>query len=306
MMRISLQPISMIVFALAVCFHAAGMAQERRVGASSIAAESELTLSSGWRMRYLEKKGPADAPVVLFIHGFGGSSAYWKQTLERPEIEKYRSVAIDMLGFGSSEKPEDFDFSMEKQADAIHEFLALKKIGKVILVGHSMGASVSMAMLQRHPDILQKIVLVDGALASRYLLSRQLLMPEWQFKTIFPLFKLLTKQFVVPRFFKNPTEEMLEMAAQAMKQGTAYSMNRSIKNLFSFLDSADWIAAFMAAKIPHYYIYGTADAKVTEMVQEYFSGKPWVHSIDNVKHCPMVEDPGAFGSALGRVLSQQN
>ena len=72
---------------------------------------SELTLSKGWQIHYIDH-GPKNAPVVLLVHGLGGSSEYWQQVLACSEMQKYRFLAIDMLGFGSSDKPKDFDFSI--------------------------------------------------------------------------------------------------------------------------------------------------------------------------------------------------
>lgn len=266
----------------------------------------ELTLSQGWKIHYIDQ-GPKDAPVVLFVHGLGGSSEYWKQTLACPEIKKYRCLAIDMLGFGWSHKPKDFDYSMEKHAEKIREFLALKKVNKVVYVGHSMGGSIGIALAQLYADLVEKLVLVDSTLGAEYVTNKTLSkLPGWgelKFRIIFPLLKLRAKK-MTSAFFEKPTPEIINMASRIMKQSTSYSFHRSIKGIFLSFKKQSLLEVFKGFPIPHYYIFGTTDEGVARMVKEHFASEPWVHAIKGVKHCPMVEAPAPFCSVLGKILAE--
>jgi len=265
----------------------------------------ELTLASGWKMYHIDQ-GPKDAPVILFVHGLGGSSEYWVQAMACTEMQKYRCLAIDLLGFGGSDKPEDFDYSMEKQAETIREFLALKKVDKVIYVGHSMGGSVGMALLQLQPDLVEKLVLLDTTLDPSYMapVFQQISgMEEAQFGVLFQGLKMRAKETTAD-FFQAPSPETLEMSARVMKQSTSYSFLRSLKGIGLFLEKQQAVEVFKNLEIPHYYIFGTTDEGVARMVNDHFGSEPWVHPIENVKHCAMVEDPASFCSVLGKILAQ--
>lgn len=266
----------------------------------------ELTLSQGWKIHYLDQ-GPKDSPVVLFVHGLGGSSEYWKQALASPEMKKYRCLAIDMLGFGRSHKPKDFDYSIEKHAETIREFLALKKVNKVIYVGHSMGGSVGIALAQLQADLLEKLVLVNSTLRADYVanetLSKLAGWGEFKFRLLFPILKIRSKK-MTSAFFEAPTEEIINMASRIMKQSTSYSFHRSIKGIFRLLEKRELLDFFKGIKIPHYYIFGTTDTGVARMVKEQFGSEPWVHAIKGVRHCPMIEAPERFYSALGKILAE--
>lgn len=265
-----------------------------------------ITLSQGWKIHYLDK-GPKEGPVVLFVHGLGGSSEYWKQTLACTEMEKYRFLAIDMLGFGSSDKPKSFDYSIEKQAETIQEFLALKNVNKVIYVGHSMAGAVGNALLGQQAGMIKKLVLVDSTLSEDYLsskiLKRMAGWAEWKFRLIFPLLKVFAKK-LTSDFFEARTPETIEMAARAMKQSTYYSFHRSLKCLHLYLAEHPFLKSFKGLTIPHYYIFGTNDEGVARMVKDHFKAEPWVYSIEKAKHCPMVEAPERFCFVLAKILAE--
>ena len=97
-----------------------------------------------------EKVGDGDNKIVL-LHGLTGSLNYWKRELE--SITKTHSLLlIDLLGFGDSPKPKS-EYTLSIQLTAIE--LILKKEGfndgKTIIAGHSMGAMISLALLEKQP-----------------------------------------------------------------------------------------------------------------------------------------------------------
>ncbi|MCD6571319.1 MAG: alpha/beta hydrolase [Deltaproteobacteria bacterium] len=265
---------------------------------------SEVTLASGWKIHYIEH-GPKNAPVVLLVHGLGGSSEYWRQLLSCPEIQKYRLLAIDMLGFGSSDKPKDFDYSMEKQAEAIRESLTLKGVDKVTYVGHSMAGAVGMTLIQQQPGLVKKLVLVDSTLSADYLgdktFNRISRWGEWKFRLVFPFLKVCAKKLTSP-FFGAPSQQTINMAAHAMRQSTYYSFHRSLKRLHRSLEEHQFLEDFKGLKIPHYYVFGTEDEWVARMVNDNFRSEPFVYAFEKAVHCPMVDDPESFCTVLAGIL----
>ncbi|MDY2586011.1 alpha/beta fold hydrolase [Winogradskyella aquimaris] len=88
---------------------------------------------------------------LVLLHGLTGSLNYWKRNLESIS-NTHTLLLIDLLGFGDSPKPQS-DYSLSIQLQALE--LVLNKEGfndgKTIVAGHSMGAIISMALLQKHP-----------------------------------------------------------------------------------------------------------------------------------------------------------
>jgi pimeloyl-ACP methyl ester carboxylesterase len=101
---------------------------------------------------------------VMFIHGWSCDSHDWSWQL--PQFEnKYRTVAIDLRGHGSSEvtpsgtyKPDDFVADLET-------LISTKYKGqKFVLIGHSMGGQIAARLAVKRPDLISAVVSVDGAL----------------------------------------------------------------------------------------------------------------------------------------------
>tara|TARA_R110000868_G_scaffold83058_5_gene234702 strand:+ start:15 stop:980 length:966 start_codon:yes stop_codon:yes gene_type:complete len=93
--------------------------------------------------------GSGDKKLV-FIHGLTGSKNYWKRELDR--IGKtHQLLLIDLLGFGDSPKPNS-DYSLDVQLNALEKIITKEHFsdGKTVIVGHSMGAIITLALLAEH------------------------------------------------------------------------------------------------------------------------------------------------------------
>ena len=71
---------------------------------------------------------------------------------------------IDMLGFGISDRPEDFDYTLEGHADAARRRVDPGGVSAAEVVAHSMGGAVAIALAARHPALVANLILVDAIL----------------------------------------------------------------------------------------------------------------------------------------------
>ncbi len=95
-------------------------------------------------------------PWVLLIHGFPTCS--WDWTPLWPKLEEnFNLAAIDMLGFGLSQKPSDHDYKITQQADFMEGFLEANHISKAHIVAHDHGVSVAQELLARHNSHSQEV-----------------------------------------------------------------------------------------------------------------------------------------------------
>lgn len=110
--------------------------------------------------RYVEFGDDANLPLV-FIHGYGAMWQHWNRNI--PIFEKdYKVYALDLLGFGESEKP-NTQYGLDLWAKEIWAFMRFKKLEKVRLVGHSMGGAASLWFANEHPECVQALILVDSS-----------------------------------------------------------------------------------------------------------------------------------------------
>ncbi|HEY6258200.1 MAG TPA: alpha/beta hydrolase [Xanthobacteraceae bacterium] len=110
----------------------------------------------GYKMHYLE--AGRGEPVIL-LHGSGGEGARWMPQIKALSTD-FRVVAIDHIGFGQSDKP-----LTTYHSGVFAGFLAgfMKAIGvpRATLMGQSLGAAVALDFTVHHPDMVQRLVLVD-------------------------------------------------------------------------------------------------------------------------------------------------
>ena len=111
-----------------------------------------------WRSREVEGRGEA----VVFVHGLLASSASWKEVLA-PASAGRPAIAVDLPGFGASDRPWPFDYTVAGEAEALVRFLDARRLSRVALVGNSLGGSTVMAAAARHPDRVSALVLVAPA-----------------------------------------------------------------------------------------------------------------------------------------------
>lgn len=102
------------------------------------------------KIAYLDLKKSSDAPVLVLLHGVPSSSWLYRKML--PELQQhYRVIAVDLLGYGSSDKPDSDGplYKREAQASYVQELLKFLRVEKYSLAFHDMGGLVAWEMIDR-------------------------------------------------------------------------------------------------------------------------------------------------------------
>lgn len=121
----------------------------------------------GSRIRWVELPGTAasSGPATVYLHGLGASAApYFTAAAAHPLLAGRRSLLLDLLGFGLSDRPVDFGYSLEDHADAVAVALRAADVRGADVVAHSMGGAVAIVLAARHPELVGRLVLVDANL----------------------------------------------------------------------------------------------------------------------------------------------
>jgi pimeloyl-ACP methyl ester carboxylesterase len=122
-------------------------------------APGKFVTVDGKKIHYIEK-GHGD-PVIL-IHGFLYSTVMWKQSID-VLASKYKTYAVDLWGWGYSERLKATNYNFPFYAQQILKFMDALNIQKASLVGQSMGGGISVYLAAHHPDRVDKLILVDPA-----------------------------------------------------------------------------------------------------------------------------------------------
>jgi pimeloyl-ACP methyl ester carboxylesterase len=111
-------------------------------------------------------RGPRDGPPIVLVHCFTCAIGWWDGMI--PHLQRrHRVVAVDLLGHGGSEKPAS-GYSIENQADLLARALSRLGVRGATVVGHSLGGPVSIALAERSPQLVDRLVVIDSIPDSSY------------------------------------------------------------------------------------------------------------------------------------------
>jgi pimeloyl-ACP methyl ester carboxylesterase len=106
------------------------------------------------------------------VHGFGGSTYSWRHVLPRLSQE-YRVIAVDLSGFGFSERPQELRrYSRDGQIHLLLGLLDQLAVDRAHFMGHSYGGGIVASLALLHPDRVQSLILVDST-APNYAIARR-------------------------------------------------------------------------------------------------------------------------------------
>jgi pimeloyl-ACP methyl ester carboxylesterase len=103
----------------------------------------------------------AGKPLIL-IHGFGASIGHWRKNIPVLADAGYRVFAVDLLGFGGSDKP-PLNYSVEVWVELLKDFCQTHIQEPAVFIGNSIGALLGLIVLTEHPEISAGGVLINSA-----------------------------------------------------------------------------------------------------------------------------------------------
>ena len=124
----------------------------RRIGNKISITINNLTVS-------YSDQGPADAPVIIFIHGFPLNKSMWDMQAEALK-DNYRVIAYDIRGHGNSDPGID-EFFIELFVNDLWQFMEKLGIEKAILCGLSLGGYIALNAVLKYPDRFDSLILND-------------------------------------------------------------------------------------------------------------------------------------------------
>lgn len=100
--------------------------------------------------------------TIVLLHGFTGTVKTWGKTASH--FSDYRLVAIDLVGHGQTEAPEDVShYSMEEQIEILENLFYQLKLNQFILIGYSLGGRVALSYTVKFPERIQQLILESAS-----------------------------------------------------------------------------------------------------------------------------------------------
>jgi haloalkane dehalogenase len=113
----------------------------------------------GLRYHYVDE---GNGPVVLFVHGNPTWSFAWRNFIKSLR-GSHRCIAVDHIGCGRSEKPQDYDYTLANHVSNLTRLIDELDLQEITLVGHDWGGCIGMGAAVRRPERFDQFVLANTA-----------------------------------------------------------------------------------------------------------------------------------------------
>lgn len=270
----------------------------------------------GLKIRYLEagnnvldnarSNNTTEVQNVLFIHGLGSSADRWLDIPDALSLSGLHTVAPDLPGFGLSDKPSEFDYTIKEFAKFIAGFMRKAGITRASIVGHSLGGYIAAQLTTDYHDLVNKLVLIDssGMLDGPTPLLRQYLQAAMN----------PTKQ-AVRIVFEQMVADPIRIA-DVLVDGFIYRINQpGAKHAFksAFENSVytqigtDKLKQIGESKIPTMIIWGMKDNLIPIKyfkIFEAISGSQ-TFLVEDAGHAPFAEKPAIISEILRQFLTNK-
>ena len=276
------------------------------------------------RMAYMDvpaaKKG--NGKTVILFHGKNFGGYYWTNVIQMLSEEGYRVVVPDQIGFGRSSKP-FIQYSFHLLATQNKKLMDSLGIGKVIVLGHSMGGMLATRFALMFPHRVEKLILENPIGLEDYRSIVPYVTIEEQYRS-----ELQTTASSVKRYYHNsyfptwkPEYDYLVSIAAGVTSSSEFPRYAKVAALtYNMIYEQPVVHEFQALSIPTVLIIGTKDKtivgkdKLAKEVQQLYGnysvlGKQAARRIPksklielNAGHIPHIEIPQEFFQALKDAL----
>lgn len=251
--------------------------------------------------------------AVLLLHGFPSSSLDWRPIL--PALTGRRVIALDLPGFGLSEKPADYSYSLLEQADVVVLLLRALGVSEIDIVAHDMGTSVATELCARHERGLlgvtpKSMLLMNGSVhieLARLTPSQKLLRS--------PLSGVFSR-LASHRLFIAQLRRILGQPVADQELDAMWALIRHhdghlrLPQTIAYVDerrrfARRWIGALRRLDLPTHVLWGREDPVAVAAIAERLAAEipgARLEWLSGLGHYPQLEDPTATGAAIRQFL----
>jgi len=212
-------------------------------------ARSRYVTVAGHRLHYYVT-GPETGPPVVLVHGLGGRCEDWRNLAPYLVHAGFRVYMPDLPGYGRSDRPADFSYSIPDEAQAVAGFMDALGLKQVELGGWSMGGWIAQYLAASRPERITRLVLFDSAGLN--------VAPAWNTELFTPVSAMELDQLDV-LLMPHPPAVPSFVAADILRvsRERAWVIHRALKSMLTGRDATDKLLPQL--RMPVLIVWGELD-----------------------------------------------
>lgn len=236
---------------------------------------------------------PGKEPARLYVHGLTRSStAALAHIAADPALWGHRSLLVDLLGYGYSDRPSGFDYGIESHAQTLVRLLDTLGLKGCQLFGHSMGGAIAALVADTRPDLVSSLVIAEANLDPGGAMAA-------------PIAKQTEEQYVREGFAAECAAVRANAANGAvipgivlgqLERSAPHAVHRCAVSLMKGVQPTVR-ERFLRAKMPKAYVLGAKSA-ANEKIDDIRAAGIRVLEVPNAGHPMMYENPSGFAQVL--------
>ena len=165
----------------------------------------------GYRVHVVER---GQGPALLLIHGFGAQTYSFRAVT--PLLSKdFRCIAVDLKGYGYSERTTKTDLSRTGQVRMLRKLLDELGVKSAVVLGHSMGGGIAQRFAATHPEMTRALIIAASVLGDEH--APTWAMPRWLFRPLMPLMAKLTASRLIQLAYEDRSVLTPEVRAEYLR-----------------------------------------------------------------------------------------
>ena len=238
---------------------------------------------------YVKIKGKGEP--LLFLHGVPDTSDVWSDAIDTFSDE-YQCIAPDLPGFGRTQSPRNFEYSLENLAHFIDQLLSSLSITDgVHMVIHDIGGIVGLAFAVIHPDKVKSLTVMDTTFFSDY--KWHAMAKTWRKPVLGELAMYLMRHTQFSAAMKKSAPILTDSQIKSNYNSLTLRNRRMILRFYRALDPIifkQWEGQLqtLSERFPFQVIWGRKDTFLPVALSKRF-GTDNVHILEHTGHWPMLE-----------------
>ncbi len=260
--------------------------------------KSNFFLINNQQLHYIDE---GEGDTLLFVHGTPSWSFDFRNIIKDLKVN-YRCIAIDHIGFGLSDKPKNYDYSILNHSLTLQNFIFEKQLKNITMVVHDFGGPIGLNFAIQNPDLVKNIIVLNSWLWSSKTDPEFIKLSKILRSPLLPLlyrYFNFSPRFILPKSFgdRKLSKKILLQYTQPFANKT--QREGAVAFAKSLLNDQDWFEELWNKRLtiiskPVLFIWGLKDPVIKPhnltKFQSGFTNSTTV-TIETSGHFPQEEDP---------------